>query len=111
MRRGAGRTIECVDRDGPCCAVGCDGLYPRVQRRHRNRHVGSVCGDTILAHSDDGVHAVETAKGWATRTRDALVAGLRRVVEIGAPRALQKIAAGRGLVAKLRRYYRDRWRE
>ena len=39
----------------------------------------------------------------AARPGHALVAGLGRVVEVGAPRALEQVAAGRGLVAKLRR--------
>ena len=43
------------------------------------------------------------SKGVAAGARLALIAGGARVVKIEAPRPLQKIAAGRGHVAELRR--------
>ncbi len=112
MRRVAGRTIERVDRDGPGCTVRRDGLHPRIERRHRDRHVGRVRGDAVVAHAQHGVHPVDAAQRRAARPGHALVAGLGRVIEVGAPRALEQIPAGRGLVAKLRRRARqDRLRQ
>jgi hypothetical protein len=49
------------------------------------------------------VHPVEAAQRRTSRPGHALVAGLGRVIEVGAARALQQVAARRGLVAKLRR--------
>ena len=82
MGRVARRTIERVDWNGPCRTVSRDGLDPRIQRRHRNRHVGAVCGDAIVAHADHGVHAIEAFQGCAAGARHALVARLRRVIEV-----------------------------
>src|SRR6266478_699156 len=60
-------------------------------------------GDAVVAHTEHGVHPIEAFERRATRFGHALVAGLRRVIEVGATRALQQVAAGRGLVAKLGR--------
>jgi len=60
-------------------------------------------GDAVVAHTEHGVHPIEAFERRATRSRHALVAGLGRVIEVGATHALQQVAAGRGLVAKLGR--------
>jgi hypothetical protein len=74
-----------------------------VEERHGDRHVGRVRGDAAFARAEDGMDAVEAAERGASGAGLALVAGAGRLVEIEAARALQEIAAGRRLVAKLRR--------
>ena len=56
-----------------------------------------------LARAEDRVHAVEAADRRAARARLAFVAGRRDVVEVGAARALQEVAADRRHVAQLLR--------
>jgi hypothetical protein len=59
--------------------------------------------NAVLARSQDRVHAVDACDCRAAAARFALIAGRRGVVEIEASRSLQKIAAGRGHIAQLRR--------
>ena len=59
-------------------------------------------GNAGIACAQDRVHAVEAADRRAAAARLALVAGCGDVVEVGAPRALQEIAADRRHVAQLR---------
>jgi hypothetical protein len=101
IRRFAGRAIERVDREGAGRAVGRDSLDSRIVRGHGDGHVGRVRGDAIVAHAEHGVHAVEAAERGAAGARHALVAGLAGIIEVRAARALQQVAAGGRLVAKL----------
>ena len=59
--------------------------------------------DAGLAGAEDRVHAVEALDGRAAAAGLALVAGRRGVIEVGAARALQQVAAGRRHVAQLLR--------
>src|SRR5437588_588988 len=58
--------------------------------------------DAALAPPHDRVQPVVAAARVTARTGIALIAGTGDVVEVGAARPLQKIAADRGGVAKLR---------
>jgi hypothetical protein len=112
MRRVAGWAVKRINRDSTCRAVGGDSLHHRVERRHRHRHVGRMRRDAVVAHTEHGVHPIEAFQRRAARSGHALIAGLRRVIEVGATRALQQIAPGRRLVAKLgRRAGENRLRE
>ncbi len=57
----------------------------------------------MFAGAKHSMNAVEAVDGRATGSRVALVAGVRRVAEVIATRALQQVAAGRGHITKLRR--------
>ncbi len=58
-------------------------------------------GDAVVARAQDRVVAVEPIQGVAAATGRALVAAPGGVVEVRAAGALEKVAAGRGLVAEL----------
>ena len=74
-----------------------------VERGQRNAHVGRMRRDAGVAGAKDRMTAVDAADRRAAAARLALVAGRRRVIEIGAARPLQQIAAGGGHVAQLLR--------
>ena len=73
-----------------------------VERDQRDAEVRRVRRDAALAPPDDGVKPVLAAAGVAARAGLALIAGAGDIVEVGAARPLQEIAADRGGVAKLR---------
>jgi len=47
------------DRNDAGLAVGVDRLHPGVERSHRDRHVGGMGGDAVVAGAEDGVNAVK----------------------------------------------------
>src|SRR5580704_8485182 len=67
----------------------------------RDRHIGWVCGNALVAGTEHGMHSVEAAERRAARARVALVARLGDVIEVGAACPLQQIAPGGGSVAQL----------
>src|ERR687898_3041328 len=93
--------MEIADRDRAGLPAGRYGLDPGVEPGHGDRHVGGMHRDAGFARAKYGVHAIEALKRRAARTRLALVARHVAIVEVGAARSLQEIAAGRGLVAYL----------
>ena len=102
LRCGPGQPMEI----GKCyCALagGTGDMHLGIQRRQRHAHIGRMGRNARFAGAEDRVHAVEPVAGGTAAAGLALIARRRRVVEIGATRALQKIAAGRGHVAQLLR--------
>ncbi len=72
-----------------------------LQHSKRHAHIGRMHGNAGLAGAEDSVHAVVAADRGATVARLAFVAGRGDVVEVGASRALQKVAADRCHIAQL----------
>ena len=107
VRRLARQPVEVADRDAAGRSVGAEQLDLRVQHRHRDGHVGGMDGDARVARAEDRVNPVEAADRRAAGAGGPLVAARGRVVEVGAARALQQIAADRRLVAQLTRGARD----
>ena len=97
----AGQPVEVGDRNATRVAVRPRRLDRRVEHAHRHRHVARMGGDAGLAAADHGVLAAVAADRRAAAARDALVARLVGVVEVGAARALQQVARGRRHVAQL----------
>ena len=92
--------------------AGPGDMHRGVERGERHAHVGGMRRDAGLAGAEDRVDAVEAVDRRAAAAGLALVAGRRRVVEVGAARALQQVAAGRRHVAQLLRGARqDRARQ
>ena len=102
LRRRPGQAME-VGKRHRALAAGPRDMNLGVQRRKRHAHVGRMRRNAVLAGTEDGVHAVEPVARGAAAAGLALIAGRRRVVEVIAARALQKIAAGRCHVAQLLR--------
>ncbi len=103
MRRCARKPVKLADGDAASPAAGFERNDGRIQRAHRNRHVGRMRGDAMIARAEDRMIAGEAAQGRASRARLALVARRCRVVEIIAARALEQIAARGRLIPELRR--------
>src|SRR5262245_27062301 len=74
-----------------------------VERDRMDAESGRMCREATLAPSQDGGQPVVAAACVAARAGIAFVAGARRVVEIGAARPLQEIAADGGSIAQLPR--------
>ncbi len=86
---GAARTVEMDDR---------------VQGRQGDAHVGRMRRDARVRGTEDGMDAVEPLARVTARARCPLVAARSvGIVEIGASRPLEQIAADRRHVADLRR--------
>ena len=102
LRRVAGQAMERLERDLAPAAAALD-LDHGVERHQRHAEIGRMGGDAVLAPAEHRVQAVLAAARVAAGAGLALVAGAGGVVEIGAARALQQVAAdGRG-IAQLRR--------
>ena len=83
--------------------AGAAHLDDGIERNQRDREVGRMGGDAVLARAEHGVPAVLAADRGAAGARRALVAGgVADIAKIGAAGALQEIAAHRRLVAHLR---------
>src|ERR1700741_4059587 len=93
--------MEISNRNGSDNAVRSEGFDLGVESPKCDCHVRGMHGDTRIAHSENGVGATVTANCSAARTGDPLVTGHCRVVEVGAPGALQEIARRSCLVAQL----------
>lgn len=81
-----------------------------AERRHRDRHVGGVRGHARLRVSENREVAVVAVAGRAAirfSPAPTLVAGLGDVLEVGAARALEQVAADGGEVAQLARGARE----
>ena len=102
FRRVPRQPVKRFERDLPPARAAFD-LDNRVERDQRYAEIRRVCRDAALAPPQDGVKPVLAAAGVTARTGIALIAGTCDVVEVGAARPLQEIAADRGGVAKLRR--------
>ena len=102
-RRAAGRTRPGSRRPG---AVRTVHVHHGVERGERDRHVRGVGGDAGRAGAEDRQIAVHPGPGRAAGSGLALVARLADVVEVGAPGALQQVAADRCHVAELARTHR-----
>ena len=102
LRRIAGQAMEGLERHlaPPRRALDLD---PGVERDERDAEIGRVRRDAALAPAEHGVMPRIPAPRVAARAGLALVAGAGDVVEIGASRALQEVAADRRGVAELRR--------
>src|SRR3954447_22769717 len=85
-------TVERLERDLAAAGAALR-LDHGVERRQRDTEVGRVRCDAALAPAEHGVQAVLAAKGIATAAGLALVAGAGDVIEIGAARALEEVAA------------------
>ena len=94
--------MQLVERDLAPARPALD-LDDGVERDERHAEIRRVRGDAVLAPAEHGMQPVLAAARVAARAGLALVAGAGGVVEIGAARPLQQIAAdGRG-IAQLRR--------
>ena len=102
LRRVAGQPVEIRERDHAVARRAGD-MDRRLQHRERHAHVGGMHRDAGIAGAEDRVHAIEAVDGGAAAARLAFVAGRRDVVEVGAARALQEVAAGRCHIAQLLR--------
>ena len=84
-------------------SAGPAHLDGRIERNQRDREVGRVGGDAIVARAEHRMPAVLTADCGAAGARRALVAGgVTDIAKIGAAGALQEVAAHGRLVAHLR---------
>jgi hypothetical protein len=86
-----------------CGAIRSHGLDRGVERAHGHCHVTGMRGDARVADANHRELAADAADRAAAAARIAFVAGHVGVVEVGTARALQEIARGRCLVAKLTR--------
>ena len=102
LRRVAGQPVKVRERN-LALAARAGHVNLRLQHGQRDAHVRRMHRDAGFARAEDGVHAVEAADGRAARAGLAFVAGRRNVVEVGAARALQEVAADRRHVAQLLR--------
>ena len=101
LGRVAGQAVQRLERDLAPAVPALD-LDDGVERDQRHAEIGRMGGDAGLAPAEHGMQPVLAVAGIAARAGLALVAGAGGVVEIGAARPLQQIAAdGRG-VAQLR---------
>ncbi len=75
----------------------------RFKSHHRHVHIRGIGGDAMFARPQDRQRAIGAGDCRATRARLALIAGQKRIAEIDAAGALQKIAGRRGHVAQLGR--------
>jgi len=98
LRCVSGQAMELCDRNNPAFSLCINCLHAGVERSHRNRHVGWICGYALVAGAEDGVDSVEAAERRTARAGIALVARLGDIIEIIATRPLQQIAAGGGFV-------------
>ena len=94
--------MEFVERK-QAFAPGSRHMHLCIECGQRNAHVGRMRRNAGVAGAKDRVNAVDATNGRAAAAGLALVAGRRRVIEIGAARALQEIAAGGCHVAQLLR--------
>src|SRR5258706_14566800 len=78
-------------------------MYRRLQRRHRQAHVGRVCRDAMLAGTQNRERTIVTSDRWTSTAGLTFVAGHRRVAKVHAACALQKVAANRRHIAYLGR--------
>ena len=86
--------METGNGDAPRAFRAAD-FHNRIQYEERDTHIGSMCGETLLARSEDGVHAVKPSGGRATRSGRSLVAGFMNIAKICAARPLHQISADR----------------
>ena len=108
LRRVAGQPME-IGKRNRALARRPGHMHLGLERGEGHAHVGRMRRDAGVARAEDRVHAVEALDGGAAAAGLAFVAGRRGVIEIGAARALQEIAAGRRHVAQLlRRACQDR---
>ena len=99
LRCIAGQGVKVRDGNLSRRAVRLDSFDRRIQRAHRDRHVGRVRGDAGIARTDDRELAAEALQGRAAAAGIALVAGLVRIVEIRAAVRCRRLPA---VVARLR---------
>jgi len=107
LRRIAGQEMKRLQRNVAAAGIAFhfdDG----IERNQRHAKIRWMGGDAVLAPSEDGMQPIIAAVGIAARTGLTLVASTGDVVEIGAARALQEIAADSGGVAQLRRCTRQK---
>ena len=100
LRSGAGQQVEFFEPHLAPARLPLDFDHG-VERGERHAEIGRMRGDAGLAPTQDSVQAVLAAARVAARTRLPLVAAARRVIEIGASRALQQVPADRRGVAQL----------
>ena len=102
VRRIARQPVQ-VDERHRALPVGPTHLDGRIERDQRDREVGRLGSDTILARAEHRMPTVLAADGGAAGARRTLVAGgVADIAEVWAAGALQEVAADRGLVAHLR---------
>ena len=77
------------------------------KRGQRHSHVRGMGGDTLIAGTEDRRVAVQTLHRRAARAGHPLIAGLGRVVEIGATGTLHQVSTRRRLIANLARTARQ----
>ena len=104
--RVAGQPEEVVDRDG-AAVVASAHHHRRVHRSEGHGHVRRVVGDARVGSTEDRQVAVVAVAARAARPRRTLVARLRGVLEVTAPRALEQVPGDRGHVAHLPRRTRQ----
>lgn len=76
-------------------------MHGGVERGQGHGHVRRMGGDAVIGVADDREIAVGALPRGAAAAGNPLVAGLRRVLEVRAPRALEQIPAGGRGVAQL----------
>ena len=102
VRHVAGQSMQFHQRHRALsvCPTYLDGC---IERDQRNREIGRVGGDAVLAGAEHRMPAILAADGGAAGARRTLVAGgVADIAEVWTASALQKVAAHGGLVAHLR---------
>ena len=102
VRRVAGQPVQFHQRHRALsvCPTHLDGC---IERDQRNREIGRIGGDAVLAGAEQRMPAILAANGGAAGARRTLVAGgVADIAEVWTASALQKVAAHGGLVAHLR---------
>ena len=102
IRSVAGQKMKRSDRHRSR-ALGSLHVNDRLERRHRDTHVGRIGRDAVIARAEDGQAAIAAGDRRTTCPGLALVAGHGGVAKIHAAGSLQQIAGCRRHVAKLRR--------
>src|SRR5213078_277301 len=98
LRRVAGQPVEVEEAD-LARARRPDDVHDGVESGERHRHVRRMSGDAVLRVTDDREVAMLTLACRTAAPRGALVARLRRVLEVGAAGALEQVPP---VVARLR---------
>ncbi len=101
VRAVAGQPVELRDRHRPLAGRPAQPDL-RVQGGEGDRHVRRVGGDAVGGVAEHREVAVDALPGGAARAGRALVARLRRVLEVRAAGALEQVAPGGGRVPQLR---------
>ena len=102
MRRVAGQPMQLGQRHRtlPAWPTHLDGC---IERDQRNREVGRVGGDAVVAGTEHRMPTVLSTNRGAAGTRRAFVAGgIADVAKVRAAGALQEVATHRRLIAHLR---------